>query len=141
MDFCACNARLSRLFSTGHIYSPVSNGLPVGHVALPAPEAKRDLSAWGADEAPESDIAWGRFSNLETLLENGNHTRLNRISLKGLLKVPSTPLVVGFSANIGTDHGINPSHITQKAEDDLRCLIGAKFDVGKNTSHLSNHAF
>jgi len=58
------------------------------------------------------------------------------------LKVPSTPLVIGFSANLGqTSVGVNTSSVSKRAADDLRFLIGAKFDVGKITSYLASHAF
>ncbi|MBZ5685253.1 MAG: Ig domain-containing protein [Acidobacteriia bacterium] len=124
-------------------------GARIGHESLPSPEVDRNspiLGAWSVNEAPEVnsylDIAVGRFSNLQTLLSDGNHTRLYRISLEGILKVPSTPLVIGFSANLGqTSVGVNTTNISRRAADDLRFLIGAKFDVGKITSYLTNHAF
>jgi len=37
--------------------------------------------------------------------------------------------------------GVNTTEVRQKAADDLRFLIGAKFDVGKITSYLTSHAF
>ena len=127
-------------------YNFYAYGFRFGHVALPAPEKERDSNSWAVNEAPELnsylDVAWGRFSNLETVLNNGNHARLYRFSLEGLLKIPATPLVLGFSANMGQeDVGVNPTQIKQKASDDLRFLIGAKFDVGKITSYLTAHAF
>lgn len=139
----------------GTVIVPVNNssfynfyayGFRFGHAALPAPEKERDSCDWSVNEAPELnsylDVAWGRFSNLETILNNGNHTRLYRFSLEGLLKIPSTPLTIGFSANLGQeDVGINSANVKQKAADDLRFLIGAKFDVGKITSYLTAHAF
>jgi len=125
-------------------------GARIGHESLPSPETDRNRpgqpAAWAVNEAPEVnsylDIAFGRFSNLETVLNDGSHTRLYRISLEGILKVPSTPLVIGFNANLGqTNVGVNSANITKRAADDLRFLIGAKFDVGKITSYLTNHAF
>jgi Putative Ig domain len=141
--------------SPGTVIVPVNNssfynfyayGFRFGHAALPAPEKERNSPNWAVSEAPELnsylDVAWGRFSNLETILDNGNHVRLYRFSLEGLLKIPSTPLAIGFSANLGQeDVGINSANVKQKAADDLRFLIGAKFDVGKITSYLTAHAF
>jgi len=117
-------------------------GARIGHESLPSPEIERrpgQPAAWAVNEAPEVnsylDIAFGRFSNLETVLNDGRHTRLYRISLEGILKVPSTPLVIGFNANLGqTNVGVNTTNISKRAADDLRFLIGAKFDVGKITS-------
>ncbi len=139
----------------GTVVVPVNNasfynfyayGARVGHVALPAPEKARDSDAWSVNEAPELnsylDIAVGRFSNLPTFLKTGNYTRLYRVSLEGLLKVPSTPLVIGVSANLGQANvGVNSAAIQKKAADDLRFLLGTKFDVGKITSYLAKHAF
>ncbi len=121
-------------------------GARIGHMSLPAPEKGRTGDDWVVNDAPELnsylDIAVGRFSNLQTLLTNGGHRRLYRISLEGLLKVPSTPLVIGFNANLGQSAvGVNTTEVRQKAADDLRFLIGAKFDVGKITSYLTSHAF
>lgn len=90
-------------------------GARIGHESLPSPEIDRNSpipGAWSVSEAPEVnsylDVAVGRFSNLQTLLNDGNHTQLYRISLEGILKVPSTPLVIGFSANLGqTSVGVN----------------------------------
>jgi hypothetical protein len=141
--------------TSGTVVVPVNNsnfynfyayGGRIGHISLPAPEKARDSDAWAVNEAPELnsyiDVAVGRFSNLQTVLNDGAHTRLYRISLEGLLKVPSTPLAVGFSANLGqTNVGVNTSAIRQKAADDLRFLIGAKFDVNKITTYLTSHAF
>jgi len=121
-------------------------GARFGHESLPAPEVDRESGGWAVNEAPEInsylDVAFGRFSNLETVLNDGRHTRLYRISLEGILKIPSTPLVIGFNANLGqTNVGVNSANITKRAADDLRFLMGAKFDVGKITSYLTTHAF
>lgn len=134
--------------NNSNFYNFYAYGFRFGHVALPAPQKERDSDNWTVNEAPEMnsylDVAWGRFSNLETVLNSGDHTRLYRLSLEGLLKLPSTPLAIGFSANVAFGQetiGVRPSDVKQKAADDLRFLIGTKFDVGKITTYLTAHAF
>lgn len=56
--------------------------------------------------------------------------RLYRLSLEGILKVPSTPLIIGLSANVGV-LGAGNATVVRRAGDDLRFLFGVKFDVGK----------
>src|SRR5581483_7054880 len=99
---------------SGNVIAPVNDsnfynfyvyGGRIGHMSFPAPKKGREGDDWVVNEAPEInsylDVTVGRFSNLQTLLTNGGHRRLYRISLEGLLKVPSTPLVIGFNANLG----------------------------------------
>jgi len=89
-------------------------------------------------QAPETlsylDFTFGRFSNLESLVNTAalanSRERLWRINVEGILKVPSTPLIVGFSANVGMKNPGAPP-IIQGAGDDLRFLFGAKFDMAK----------
>jgi hypothetical protein len=116
------------------------------------------------NSAPElhsfMDVAWGRFSNLETLIPvfyNNNlignaPTRRWRLSIEGLLKVPTVPLVLGFNANLGQnlispgfDYCGGAPNCTPKAQarppvlgakDDLRFFIGTEFDVGKLLSNI-----
>jgi hypothetical protein len=120
--------------NTANFYNWYTFGGRVGHYALT--ESK--------NEAPELisylDIALGRFSNLETILNNGHRQRLYRISLEGLLKVPQTPLVIGLSANVGQTSLSNGTPIQQRAGDDLRFLFGTKFDVGKIVSQVTKIA-
>jgi len=83
------------------------------------------------------DVMWGRYSNLETLeqLPNGiASVRRWRLAIEGVLKVPSTPLVLGVSANIGQN--LNGPPTVLAAKDDLRFFIGAKFDIGKVLAKL-----
>ncbi|HVI08131.1 MAG TPA: hypothetical protein VND65_07520 [Candidatus Binatia bacterium] len=90
------------------------------------------------DEAPETlsylDFSFGRFSNLESLVQTAafptSRERLWRISVEGILKIPSTPLIIGVSANVGMNNPGAPK-VVQNAGDDLRFLFGAKFDVAK----------
>jgi len=59
-----------------------------------------------------------------------SQTRLWRLDLEGILKVPHTPIIVGFNANIGQrvtapallDRGLQPN-------DDLRFLFGFRSDI------------
>jgi hypothetical protein len=96
------------------------------------------------DDAPELisyvDVTTGRFSNLETLVpvdNSGGLTRpvqLYRVAMEGVVQVPATPFVVGFSANLG--QGITHTPRLQAANDDLRFFFGVKFDLGKLLSKL-----
>jgi hypothetical protein len=76
----------------------------------------------------------GRFSNLESLVQGSStnpilRQRLWRVSVEGILKVPSTPLIIGFNANVGMS---NPgAKVVRRAGDDLRFLFGVRFDVAK----------
>ncbi len=68
--------------------------------------------------------------------------RLYRLDFEGLLKIPNTPLYVGFNANIGQrtlgasrlDHGY-------AAPDDLRFLFGTKFDISTLLNKLGVTTF
>ncbi|HYL73141.1 MAG TPA: hypothetical protein VEU96_02995 [Bryobacteraceae bacterium] len=85
---------------------------------------------YSSNIAPETisyiDVVSGRFSNFDL-----NHMRPWRFAFEGLLKVPSTPLFVGFSANIHQNFGLGKGNPASNARDDLRFLFGAKFDAGK----------
>jgi hypothetical protein len=124
-----------------NFYSYYGYGARLGHYAMTG----------SADEAPELisylDVIVGRFSNLETFVQEGNsgpenlRRRLYRISLEGILKIPNTPLIIGFSANVGQEAvGLGNAHITQRAGDDLRFLFGARFDVAKLVSKIGKVA-
>jgi hypothetical protein len=73
---------------------------------------------------------YGTDSNGALLFPVDSRKRLYRLDIEGLLKIPRTPLYVGFNANIGQrtlgavhlDHGY-------AAPDDLRFLFGTKFDI------------
>ena len=115
---------------------------------------------WDTDAAPELisyvDIATGRFGNFEAFrdltVERAQmagmasplpaatdelfRQRPYRYSFEGLLKIPHSVFVVGFSANIGrgslhaTKIGNLEFPFTQP-RDDLRFLFGAQFDFTK----------
>lgn len=122
-------------------YNHYGYGARLGHYAM----TKSD------SEAPETisylDVVVGRFSNLESFVQQGNtgptdlRERLYRVYLEGILKVPGTPLIVGFSANVGQEAiGLGNNHIVQRAGDDLRFLFGARFDVAKLVSKIGKVA-
>ena len=97
------------------------------------------------------DFTVGRFGDFEafrdlTLEQNPNASltephdflRLRpwRYSLEGLFKVPHSPFVLGFSANVGTGatpavKGALGTFPFTEARDDLRFLFGAQFDFSK----------
>jgi len=68
--------------------------------------------------------------------------RLYRLNIEGLLKIPMTPLNIGFSANLGQktlgaerlDHGY-------AAPDDLEILFGTRFDIGQFLAKLGINPF
>jgi hypothetical protein len=114
------------------------------------------------DAAPDLisfvDIAVGKFGDFEAVrliqpAERDNMTGYSltnemislrpwRVSLEGLLRIPRTPLVLGFNANIGLssvhaqmvkDGMTGTPFLVPFAlpKDDLRFLLGARFDAGK----------
>jgi hypothetical protein len=106
-----------------------------------------------ADAAPDLlsyiDVIAGRYSNLETLspvLKSGSpeldsngdvrtwRLRQYRIALEGVWKVPTTPFIVGFSANIGQN--LTGVRRQEAARDDLRFFFGARFDMARLFSQL-----
>lgn len=111
-----------------NFYTFYNFGARFGHYAMTS----------SRDEAPDTvsylDFVIGRFSNLESLVQPTSTSpllrqRLWRVSAEGILKIPSTPLIIGFNANVGMN---NPNaKVVRKAGDDLRFLFGAKFDVAK----------
>jgi hypothetical protein len=58
--------------------------------------------------------------------------RIYRLDIEGLLKIPMTPLYVGFNANLGqkTFYSIKLDH-GYAAPDDLELFFGTKFDIGE----------
>ncbi len=130
---------------TGRFYNSYSYGARMGvfqHFA--AGSAAPQLVSY-------VDFAAGRFGDFEafrdlTLEANPNApatpshefllVRPWRYSFEGVFKVPHSPFILGFSANIGTGawpagrdaFGIHP--FTQP-RDDLRLLLGAQFDFSK----------
>ena len=50
------------------------------------------------------------------------------------LKIPSTPLVLGFSANVGQNLFLQKR--VKSAKDDLRFFFGTRFDVGRLLGQL-----
>ncbi len=121
--------------NTNNFYNFYGYGFRTGHYSMTNTK----------DHAPELishlDFIVGRFSNLETFLAGPSgvpqRARLYRIALEGILKVPTIPLVIGFSANVGQEAvGVGNNTITQRAGDDLRFLFGTKFDVGKLMARL-----
>ncbi len=80
------------------------------------------------------DIARGRFGDFEAFRGSpvGPHPGLLlerpwRYSVEGLFKVPHSPFVMGFNANVGTG---GKAAFTEP-RDDLRFLFGAQFDFSR----------
>jgi hypothetical protein len=98
------------------------------------------------------DVATGKFGNFEAMrdltIEDGKtetphrfyRVRPWRYSFEGLLKIPHSVFVIGFSANIGMgayradkviDKGIPVLRPFTSPRDDLRFLFGARFDFSR----------
>lgn len=91
------------------------------------------------------DIVAGRFGNFNSFPiqpaqpDAGlKQLRLWRASFEGVLKVPATPLVVGFNANVKLQRSksgyVDPP-------DDLRFFFGTRFDLGKVLNKVVNFSF
>jgi hypothetical protein len=124
--------------STNRFFTQMVGGLRFGQVReyelhCPCrPGTERDLS-----KAPELisylDAGLGKFGNfLESpgpaLPTDSRVYRLWRYQLEGILKIPSTPLFIGFQANVAAQHGHKDY---RQPPDDLRILFGTRFDIGK----------
>ena len=92
--------------SVNHFYTSSGAGARIGHFRLSgAPGMAPELISY-------VDLLYGHFTNVD----DGRR----RLGVEAVLKVPGTPLVVGFSANIGR---------SGEARDDLRFFFGTRFDV------------
>ena len=120
-----------RRFGGDDVYNYFSGGLMVGHVKL-----NRDKRNFAPELVSFLSITTGRFENFEYLDPDGpkdnagnllRRVRPWRVESIGLLKVPETPIVVGFNGNFG------------KGPDDLRFLFGVRFDIGRVLKVLKVH--
>ncbi len=102
----------------------------------------RDRDATGklvySNRAPELisylDVVIGPYANLPSFnFATGDVRRLRRASFEGVLKIPYTPFIAGFNANVplGTKRGY------VNADGDLRFLFGTRFDVGRVLGKLT----
>ena len=104
--------------------------------------------SYSTDVAPELlsyfDVITGRFDNFDSPPTTSDasaamaYHRPWRIAIEGILKIPMTPFVLGFSANVHQNFGLNHSTTIDDAKDDLRFFFGTKFDAGKLVSKLGN---
>jgi hypothetical protein len=88
--------------------------------------------SYSTNVAPDTiayfDVVSGRFSNFDV---PNVLNRPWRFGFEGIMKVPNTPFILGFSANVHQNFGLGHSTTVDNAKDDLRFLFGAKFDAGK----------
>ncbi|HLN00404.1 MAG TPA: hypothetical protein VK335_14040 [Bryobacteraceae bacterium] len=99
--------------------------------------------SYSTDVAPELesyvDVVTGRFSNFDISPPDGvRYARPWRIGVEGFLKVPMTPFILGFGANIHQNFGLFNSKTVDNAKDSLQFLFGAKFDAGKLFSKIGS---
>jgi hypothetical protein len=136
---------------TGQFYTSYSFGTRLGVF-----QTFKKGTAWDENSAPELvsyvDITTGKFGNFEafqdvtvqtapagtTAASTDNFFRIRpwRYSFEGLLKIPHSPFVVGFNANIGRGAVAatkvnNVSYPFTQPRDDLRFLFGVQFDFTK----------
>jgi len=133
--FIAPIAKVGFITPTGPVMQPVNPSQFYNFYGFGARMGHFKMSA-NRDSAPESlsyiDVVVGRFSNLETL--DPSRARRWRIEVEGVMKVPASPFVLGFDANIGQNLSAAPA--VQGVKDDLRFFVGAKFDIGKVVAKL-----
>lgn len=98
-----------------HFYTASGFGVRLGHFRMPSDEgAAPELVSW-------LDVVYGKFTSFAD--------SQRRLSVEGTLRAPGTPIVVGFSANIGRNGSVR---------DDLRLFIGTRFDLGALVAKLKN---
>jgi hypothetical protein len=61
---------------------------------------------------------------------------LYRLNFEGMLKVPFTPMFIGFSANIGPRTFVQRLDTTFQPPDDLRFVFGYRGDLGSLVSKM-----
>jgi predicted outer membrane repeat protein len=151
----AANGMGTTTLSLENLYKFDGFGARIGHMSLTKTNR----------HAPETlsylDVTIGRFSNLNSYICHpsattsmltgsscvaqygaGNYAdslkRMYRVDFEGLLKVPKTPLVLGFNANIGQEEiGAQKLDHAFQPPDDLRFLFGTKLDLSTLLSKIN----
>lgn len=101
------------VFGKDDVFSFFSAGIRLGHFKLSdSPSIAHELISY-------LDITPGKWENFEVVDTNGKRDNRMRVGIEGRLKIPATPLLVGFDANLG------------KGKDDLRFVFGTRFDIGE----------
>lgn len=129
----------------GRFFSFWATGFRFGHYSM---RSTRNVAPY---DVSHIDVAFGKFANLPTeigKLEGDDfvthyRNRNARMWIEGQVRVPSTPVVLGVSANIGITSPsasgftgaampIAPGDIMiKRSKDDLRFFIGFKFDSAR----------
>jgi hypothetical protein len=89
-----------------HFYTASGAGARIGHFHLSG------TSGVAPELVSYVDLIYGRFTSVDD--------RRRRLGVEAVLKAPGTPLMIGFSANIGR---------SGEARDDLRFFFGTRFDL------------
>ena len=103
-----------------HLYPAHHYGVRLGHFAIDS----------RSNVAPElvsfMDVTVGQFHNFRVAgppVVNPGYSDgaviPTRVEFQGRFKIPSTPLTIGFSANMG------------RGRDDMRVFFGTRFDIGR----------
>lgn len=100
------------------IYAFHHYGVRLGHFAL---EARRRTVA--PELVSYLDITLGKFGNFRPLPTTSvpNPPTATRAEIHGRLKLPSTPIYIGFTANLWSD----------ELADDFRFFFGTRFDLSR----------
>jgi hypothetical protein len=115
----------SKIFGGDDVFNFKAGGFRLGHYKLLNDK----------NQAPELisylDITLGKWENFEVLVPKSSKVVVNtgaepereqirklRWGFEGRLRVPFTPLQIGFDANLG------------KGRDDVRFIFGTRFDIG-----------
>ncbi|MCC6369359.1 MAG: hypothetical protein IT165_38030 [Bryobacterales bacterium] len=129
----------------GRFYTLQEYGLRSGHFReFEKRDPCSDSRKLDPNTAPELisylDAVVGRFGNFRSFgaEQVPQFLRLWRASFEGVLKIPATPLVVGFNANVKLQRS-KPGYMDPP--DDLRFFFGTRFDVGKVLNRVLNLSF
>jgi len=94
------------------VFNFYSFGFAVGHQKL----------SGTTNQTPELisylHLTWGKAEAFKYKDKDKNVINPTRLMVEGRLKIPDTPLQIGFDANLGQGH------------DDLRFIFGTRFDIG-----------
>jgi hypothetical protein len=149
------SSQVQPIGTSGQFYKFSDFGFRLGHDQLLSQEGQAPT------QLSYLDVAWGRYSNLASLLcpaieYQGNNScnapsgtlpwhRDIRLRVEGLLEVPATKgFSVGFSTNVsfypGT-HSTSSGLVRIQPADDLRFLFAYKFDISKIAAKLAPQNF
>jgi len=115
-------------------YNPVPGYIPPSN--LPNSSCLSDYPDYYSaanNPLPNGADSWGVVNSRK---------RIYRLDLEGMLKIPATPLYVGFNANLGQKSiGADRLDRGYAAPDDIRFLFGTRFDLGAAINRIGVSPF